>query len=489
MQLPEEFLREMKELLGGEYEDWLKSFEETKGFRGLRINRLKAEPADFSEQAPFSLRPVPWTENGYYIEGEERASRHPWYAAGRYYLQEPSAMTPAACLPVEEGDRVLDLCAAPGGKATELAAKLQGTGILVANDISNSRAKGLLKNLELFGAGNILVTSETPERLCLYFEGWFDKILVDAPCSGEGMFRKEPAMVRDWQEKGPSFYAPIQKEILLQAARLLRPGGLLLYSTCTFSVRENEESVLTLLRREPGFEVLPLPVPGDELGFAPGRPDLVKEPLSTEEHEGLRRAVRLYPHRLSGEGHFTALLRKKENKEGALKEEHQSLAGKERSFGEPKTLPSEWEEFSKGFRFPGKAKDNEREKLFHRERLRLYEGRLYALPEALTARNIRGLRFLRTGLYLGEVLKKRFEPSPALAMYLRKDEWGLCVDLDGEDERVIRYLKGETLDVEDLTEDRAKGWCLVCVDGSPLGWGKLSNGSLKNKYYPGWRWQ
>ncbi len=195
LRLPESFLQEMRELLGDAYTAWEKSYEKSEGYRGLRVNTGKLCPKEFQALSAFSLRPVPWTKNGFYLEGQEQASRHPYYAAGLYYLQEPSAMTPAACLPIEEGDRVLDLCAAPGGKATELAAKLHGTGVLVANDISNSRAKALLKNLELFGAGNILVTSETPERLLQYFEGWFDKILVDAPCSGEGMFRKEPSMV------------------------------------------------------------------------------------------------------------------------------------------------------------------------------------------------------------------------------------------------------------------------------------------------------
>ena len=486
MRLPDAFTEEMKRHLGGEYSAWLESFHqgETENFRGLRVNTLKTAPEDFVRRSPFRLRPVPWTENGFYIESGERASRHPYYAAGLYYLQEPSAMTPAAVLPVEKGDRVLDLCAAPGGKATELAAKLQGTGLLAANDISNSRAKALLKNLELWGAGNILVASESPERLCSYFEGYFDKILVDAPCSGEGMFRKEPSMVRDWEEKGPSFYAGLQREIVSQAARLLRPGGLLLYSTCTFSVKENEETVLSLLRMEPGFRVLPLPLPeGEEKpDFAPGRPDLVSGDvpggaLTEEEKRQLSLAARLYPHRIGGEGHFTALLQKKgteTEKRSPAKEK-----GRRKKDGSGKALPECWTEFAKTLKRP-----------LDESRIRLYEDRLYLLPEELVRQNIRGLRFLRTGLYLGEIKGKRFEPSQALAMWLRKEEAALSVDFPAEDGRVIRYLKGETLDVEDLSlPPKASGWVLVCVDGFPLGWAKLSGGMLKNKYYPGWRWQ
>lgn len=533
MELPGKFTEEMKELLGGEFSAWLKSFEREEGsspssgqaaasgsresLRGLRVNTLKTEPEAFRKRFSSLLRSVPWTKNGFYIEGDQKASKHPYYAAGLYYLQEPSAMTPAAALPIEEGDRVLDLCAAPGGKSTELAARLLGTGLLVANDISNSRAKALLKNLELFGAENILVTSESPDRLCSYFEGFFDKILIDAPCSGEGMFRKEPSMVRDWKEKGPDYYAQLQKEIVSQAVRLLRPGGLLLYSTCTFSVKENEETVLTLLRSEPGFRVLPLalPRPAEEYGFAPGRPDLVScgSALSADEAAQLRLAARLYPHRIDGEGHFAALLQKQgaaargRNTEcGTAGRKAAEYRAEER--GES-GLPEEWREFSRLLHRP-----------FDERRIRLYDGRLYLLPEELLARNIRGLRFLRTGLLLGEMKGKHFEPSQALAMSLRREDFAAPLDFSLEDERVFRYLKGETLDVEDKEasegaedapeelsgsqikkkksgqkkkekdkdKDKAGSWRLVCVDGFPLGWGKLSNGMLKNKYYPGWRW-
>ena len=464
MYLPEQFLKDMQELLGEEADAWQQSYEQEdekageRGFRGLRVNTGKISPEAFRELSDFSLRPVPWTGNGFYLEGEERASRHPYYAAGLYYLQEPSAMTPAACLPIEAGDRVLDLCAAPGGKATELAAKLHGTGILVANDISNSRAKALLKNLELFGAGNILVTSETPERLLTYFEGWFDKILVDAPCSGEGMFRKEPSMVKDWEEKGPAYYSEIQKGVVRAAARLLKPGGMLLYSTCTFSPLENEGTIRRLLEEE-DFTLLSLPLPKsrEALGFAPG--------LGT-----CGEAARIYPHRIEGEGHFVALLRKN----GCSNEGRRSISAGKGAF---KKVPAEWTDFAKDLQCP-----------MEERLLRLYDGKLYLLPEALADQNIRGLRFLRTGLYLGEVKQKRFEPSQALAMYLRKEDFSRIVDLKAEDDRTIRYLKGETLDVEELVSAKAKGWCLVCVDGYPLGWGKLAGGTLKNKYYPGWRW-
>lgn len=471
MKLPELFLNQMRELLGAEYEAFEKSLV-FPGYRGLRVNTSKTDTEAFQAAAPFPLERIPWIPNGFYLEEEAKASLHPWYAAGLYYLQEPSAMTPASCLPVEEGDRVLDLCAAPGGKATELAARLKGSGLLAANDISNSRAKGLLKNLELSGAANILVTSETPERLASYFEGFFDKILVDAPCSGEGMFRKDSAMVRDWEEKGPAHYAPLQRSILEQAARLLRPGGLLLYSTCTFSPEENEGSVLHLLKARPDFRVLPLPA---SEGFSPGRPDLLGEASDTFYGEQLARCLRLYPHRIRGEGHFLALL-KKEGETSAQKGTFPkpSLTGK---LEEKAAAP--WKAFASRLRTDRNP-----------ENLRLYDGKLYWLPDALLERNIRGLRFLRTGLYLGDLEKNRFVPSQAMAMALRKEDWADWVDLPAKDGRVIRYLKGETLDAGDLMKEEASsGWYLVCTDGFPLGWAKLVNESLRNKYYPGWRWQ
>lgn len=236
-QLPEAFLKEMEQLLGDEYEAYIKSYEEA-WKPGLRVNTLKIMPEEFKNLSHLELTPVDWTEKGFYYEDTERPARHPFYYAGLYYLQEPSAMAPAAVLPVEPGDKVLDVCAAPGGKSTELAAKLQGKGMLVSNDISYSRARALLKNLELAGAENISVLSEEPGKLAAVWPEFFDKILVDAPCSGEGMFRREEDMVKDWVSRGPSYYSSIQREILEQAVAMLKPGGMMLYSTCTFSKKK-----------------------------------------------------------------------------------------------------------------------------------------------------------------------------------------------------------------------------------------------------------
>ena len=247
MYLPEAFQKKMKAILGEEYDDFLAGFEKPRHY-GLRVNTAKITVEEFKELVPFHLTQIPWVENGFYYEEEDAPTRHPYYYAGLYYIQEPSAMTTASRLPVGPGERVLDLCAAPGGKATELGAKLKGKGMLLANDISNSRAKGLLKNLELFGMKNMLVTDEKPAKLAQRFPAFFNKILLDAPCSGEGMFRKEEALARDWTPEKSAELSDIQKDLVLKAADMLRPGGMLLYSTCTFSPEENEQTIEYLLQ-------------------------------------------------------------------------------------------------------------------------------------------------------------------------------------------------------------------------------------------------
>lgn len=463
-QLPEAFLLKMQELLGEEFGQYLESFKE-EWKPGLRVNTLKLSPGELAELVPWNLEPVPWADNGFYYDGTLdgevlRPSKHPAYYAGLYYLQEPSAMTPAAMLPVVPGDRVLDLCAAPGGKSTELASKLKGRGMLVSNDISYSRARALLKNLELAGAANICVTSEAPEKLAGVWPEFFDKILVDAPCSGEGMFRRDEDMVKDWNEKGPEYYVPIQRQILSQAAAMLRPGGYMLYSTCTFSVEEDEENVAYVLEEFPQMQLCCLDldkVPGACGGF------------------GLSGCMRLFPHRLKGEGHFLALMRKKGGDDG----------GKE-------ILPP-MDPGTAGKRVRAVEKEKELDAFLRQsgtewdyERIVIHQDNAYYLPEGL-AWNL-PLRFLRTGLFLGELKKGRFEPSQALAMSMKAGQFPNTVSFPGGDSRVLRYLKGDTISLEG-DEGPVKGWCLAAMEGFPLGWAKGTGMSLKNKYYPGWRWQ
>lgn len=494
--LPREFEIKMKKLLGAEYEEFLDSYDRPRNF-GLRVNVDKISTEEFEKKAPFHLTKIPWTENGYYYEEQDMPARHPFYYAGLYYLQEPSAMTPASRLVSQPGDRVLDLCAAPGGKATELGARLHGKGVLVANDISASRAKALLKNVEVFGIRNSFIVNEVPAKLAENFPEFFDKILVDAPCSGEGMFRKDPAVAKVWEGNKPYECAKQQKEIITRAAQMLAPGGDLLYSTCTFSPEENEQVIQFLLDSREDMEIREIK-PFE--GFAPGRPDVAYEGWDSEESENrkmgsadLKKCVRIWPHKMAGEGHFLALLHKRTPGEDAghhvAENPVQGDISDIKGIGKPETkaLTEFFADVSMEMNW---------------KQVEVRKGQVYLVPEALGAR--KGLVFLRNGLYLGEIRKDRFEPSQSFAMALKKKEYMAVIDLDYSDMRVEKYLRGETLDVDDIVAKNLqaaseadlpkavrkrleKGWQLVCVNGYPLGWGKLVNGTLKNKYHAGWR--
>jgi len=316
-QLPEVFVREMKERLGGEFESFMASYDAPRLY-GLRSNSLKMAPARWRRQSPFRLRPVPWCETGSYYDGDDRPAKHPYYHAGLYYIQEPSAMAPVELLDVRPGHRVLDLCAAPGGKSTQIAAKLQGEGVLVTNDNAAERTKALAKNIELAGVRNAVVLNEEPASLAPVFARWFDRILIDAPCSGEGMFRKDESMIAAWERHSVERCSTMQRDILRHAAAMLAPGGVLVYSTCTFSPVENETQIAALLAEHPELEPVPVRLAP---GFAPGRPDwagqaegrLVGEAEEMDREEGIASGgmVRLWPHWLDGEGHFAAVIRRR----------------------------------------------------------------------------------------------------------------------------------------------------------------------------------
>ena len=472
MNLPEQFVAEMKRILG---ESGFAAYEEAlakPAKYGLRINTLKADPEELAKALPFDLRPVPFVRNGFYYSPKEQPSRHPFYSAGLYYLQEPSAMTPASVLPVSPGERVLDLCAAPGGKSTELAAKLCGEGLLVSNDISASRCKALLKNLELFGVENAVILCEDPKKLAGRFPSYYDKILVDAPCSGEGMFRREKKMIPAWKEHGPSFFSPVQRSILSSAVQMLRPGGMLLYSTCTFSAEEDEGTVAHILASHPKMSLVEIDSPE---GFREGMPGLlpagVKKLLSPERLEQICFARRIFPHCVEGEGHFLALFRKENDTAGGLSLEDKTAlpSGKTK-------LPVELTEF---LHLLGR---DDKKTL---SRVALWGEKAVLLPEGTP--DLSGLRVIRSGLLLGECKKNRFEPSQALAMTFKKGVFPNELDLPVSDERVARYLKGETIEAAEHEMRGKNGWILVLADGYPLGFAKRSGSSLKNKYLPGWR--
>lgn len=511
----------MRALLGDEYEKYAECLDKPM-LHGIRINTMKISVSDFLEINPFHLKAVPWCENGfYYDEKLDKPSKHPYYYAGLYYIQEPSAMTPANVLPVCKHDKVLDLCAAPGGKSTELGAELHGTGLLVSNDISASRAKALLKNIELFGIGNALVISEAPHKLKERFFEYFDKILIDAPCSGEGMFRKSASMITAWSDDKNESFAKLQREITGYAVDMLKPGGKLVYSTCTFSPMENEQSVEYMLSLD---ERLSLCEFDRWEEFDGGHPE-----WGTTKNDDLKKCVRLWPHRLAGEGHFVCLVKKGNEADRQVDNEragstivHNGMSSDRSVDGgmsdsgmnddkmmdngmvddgrsddgrsddkiaddemsdngsmaaytkgsykiRASRLPDEITEFFQGFHCA-----------FDFSRMEVSQDKLYYIPECFP--EVKGLRILRCGLYVGEIKKKRFEPSQAFAMSLSGDDYENTVNLSCDDIRITKYLKGETIEAEGKN-----GWALVLVDGYPLGWGKLGNGVLKNKYLPGWR--
>jgi NOL1/NOP2/sun family putative RNA methylase len=427
--LPEKFIERMKKQLPEtEWEAFFAVYGQ-KPLKGLRVNPLKCTRERFETLSPFALSPVPWEENGYYVEAEKLGSS-PYHFAGVFYSQEPSAMIAAPLLDVQAGERVLDLCSAPGGKGTQLASKMNGEGLIVLNEPVFSRAKILSQNVERMGIKNAVVVSEMPEKLAKTFEGYFDKILVDAPCSGEGMFRKNAdEALSEWSEENVMLCADRQTGILDSAVKMLKAGGKLVYSTCTFSLEEDEGQVERFLSEHSEMKLL------------------------AQE--------KLYPHRVRGEGHFAAVFEKVgETPSATLKGAKGNLtrAG-EKAF----------REFEKNF-----FKEKYVEYLFEANNV------LYSLPKGVF--EWRGLNVLRVGLRLGEVVNGRFEPSHSLAMAVKKEECKRFVSLSADDPRLEKFLQGEQIEAE--TEN---GWLIVCVDEFPIGLGKGVNGVVKNHIPKGLR--
>lgn len=450
MKLPEEFIANIRRLLTPEAAEGFFAAYDQPVLAGLRVNTLKISADELQRIAPFKLTPVSWAAEGFYYDRQERPAKHPYYHAGLYYLQEPSAMAPAAVLAPRPGDRVLDLCAAPGGKTTQLAAAMQGEGLLVANDLGSDRVKVLVKNVELAGITNAIIVNETPERLAPRFQNFFDKVLVDVPCSGEGMFRKDAGVMAAWTGQSYLAFSRTQLQLLQTASTMVRPGGKLLYSTCTFTPLENEEVILQFLRNNPDFHLLDIP---KTAGFAPG---------ITAQGECLSAVARLWPHLQPAEGHFLALLERKEGADAPLPSKNQL----------PKVALETYRSFVSQYL----------QKVDFDRCFITYGEYLYSQPHGLPS--LHGLKIVRPGLYLGQLKKQRFEPSHALAMAVRADQAVQCMDFTGNDPDVIRYLKAETLP----NTMEGKGWVLMCVAGYPLGWAKATPEGLKNYYTSAWRW-
>jgi NOL1/NOP2/sun family putative RNA methylase len=452
--LPPQFLSRMQNLLGAEYADFLACYDQPSDV-GIRVNTLKLGVENFQAISPFQLTPIPWVPAGFRLLPGQRPGKHPYHTAGLYYVQDPAAMAVGELLDPQPGERILDLAAAPGGKASHIAALMQGEGLLVANDLNLRRAQVMARNLERWGAHNVIILNENPDHLANHFGAYFDRVLVDAPCSGEGMFRKDPATSKEWQPDDVMKYAARQDILMAQAARLVRPGGTLVYATCTFAPEEDEGTLTRFLDQHNDFELASPPV---FAGFSSGHPEWIET-----SPPDLTKTVRLWPHTAPGEGHFIAVLRKSDGFADSVVA-HPLLNS------DP--MPPEYAPYFQEF--------CERSLNWHPEevRLALKGAYLYQLPA--NGPDLRGLKVVHWGWWLGTMKKKRFEPSHALAMGLEKQDFIQTLDLPLGSREVEAYLRGDV-----LSSAGDNAWVVITLDGFPLGWGKRVQDRLKT-HLPKW---
>lgn len=446
--LPEAFLDEISQILPeSEYEAFLESFQVERAC-GLRFNPLKTDEESFLRQMPFELEKITWAKEGFYYKNEQRPGKHVYHEAGAYYIQEPSAMAVADLLEVKPGEVVLDLCAAPGGKTTQLAVSLQGEGLLVCNEIVPNRAQILSQNVERMGIKNAVVCNEPPERMSQFFPQFFDKMVVDAPCSGEGMFHKNPDAIDEWSKEQVLVCRDRQLFILEHASQMLKSGGTLVYSTCTFNRDEDEGVIRTFLEKHPEFFIDPIEMKD---GFSKGQID---------------GTIRLWPHKVKGEGHFVARMKKVEGPVGTSVKPFVSNVKKE-------TLKDFY------------TFQNEFLRVKYEGNFMWFKDELYLVPDKM--RDLKGLKVIRAGLHLGTNKKNRFEPSHALALALSIDEVKQSLSLTQPE----RFIKGESVSVPDGVVDMAceniKGWIQLRAGSYPIGWGKASGMTIKNHYPKGLR--
>ena len=470
MNLPEKFIERMKSMLSPEeFELFNASYSDEKSY-GLRINPLKIKSQD---ALPFFLSPVPWAKEGFYAVPDEKPGRHVLHEAGAYYIQEPSAMSVAALSDAKPGDIVCDLCAAPGGKSTQLAGMLDGNGLLLSNEIFGQRAKILSQNIERLGISNAVVCNETPENMAKYFPAFFDKIIVDAPCSGEGMFRKDDVAIEEWTSENVALCTQRQRSILSQAQNMLKPDGVIVYSTCTFAPAENEEILVWFLREYPDFcvedyhDIL-------EIDISNGNPDFVSEefkPLTDDEKTAIKGSLRLWPHKIKGEGHFAVRLRKNGGETAIQKKKKKSSGKNILSKSERKQLVEFLTEF---------INDTD---LYSDKRYEYFGDELYLIPDKMP--ELKGIKLLRPGLHIATRKKNRFEPAHAFAKYLKPTD--VKYSFECSDEQAEKYLHGDVIQITDNSLNNAKGFVLVCFKGLSLGWGKITNNTIKNHYPKGLR--
>ena len=459
MNLPIEFEKKMKAFLGDEWDDFLYSYDNNR-FQALRFNTLKVQSPEERMRILKTLKissdkKVSWANEAYYFDENVRPGKHPYHEMGLYYIQEPSAMSAAALLAPKPGMRVLDLCAAPGGKSTQLATYLGDSGLLVSNEINTQRSRILSQNIERMGIKNAIVTNEDSFVLASHFPGFFNAIQVDAPCSGEGMFRKLPEAIEQWSMENVAICAERQKEILDNAAVMLKPGGTIVYSTCTFSKEENEAVIEYFLERHPDFTL--------------------------EEME------RFWPHKVDGEGHFVAKLVRRGSVDTDLKADRKTKKNKNSKNRKNETKPALTKENMKLLsEFLDETISEDMAAWIKNSRLVMFGEQLYRLPDMEV--DIKGLKVQRAGLHIGEFKKQRFEPSHSLALALKLSEAKNVVKLTWDDPQTTGFFNGQSFMLSDeQAAECKKGWVLVCVDGYTAGWGKVNGTQVKNHYPKGLR--
>ncbi len=454
--LPEPFLLRMQQILGPEAQDFFQALQD-QPTSGLRVNNLKITPAHFQELVPWQLKSIPWCPSGFYVTKDIPAGKHPYHSAGLFYLQEPSAMAVAEIVSPKAGELILDLAAAPGGKATHLSSLMSEKGILVCNEVEKKRTKALAGNLERWGSRQTLITNDTPDRLTERWGCMFDRVLVDAPCSGEGMFRKSPETIAQWSEEAVQGCSQRQRKLIDTAGSLVKPGGHLVYSTCTFAAEENEEVISHFIDQQPDFHLEKIHL----VGSSPGRPEWGHGATAS----ALTNTCRFWPHRILGEGHFVALLRKESGTETKWKPQSPI----------PKLLNRQ-HQLVRNF-----LTELNLLEIVEESQLTDVKNQIYAVPQGLPP--TQNLKVVRIGLWLGTIQRERFEPSHSLALTATKARVPNSLDMFPEDERLIRYLQGHP-----LKEPGEEGYVLICVSGYPIGWGKRAKGIIKNAYPKGLRW-
>lgn len=470
--LPEKFKERMERLLGQQSEAFFRAIESGEAVRSFRVNTIKCSVGDFeAADVQIDKRKATFPSDAYYTE-EKTPGRLSCHHSGMIYMQDPSAMATVHAIEIKEGARVLDSCSAPGGKTTQLAAAVGSRGVVVANEYEAKRCRILQSNVERMGCVNTVVVNLDTAVLAETYPAEFDVVLCDAPCSGEGMFRKNLLAIDEWSEENVEMCAERQREILTNVEKCVAQNGYLIYSTCTFSLEENEMNVEWFLDKYPDFELYEVAeglrqVTSDGICFEGCRYDMTK-------------TRRFYPHVSAGEGQFIAVMRRRGDNfcknESTVKQK-----GKKGGAQKPDKQELEAIAAAKSFIDENLLADSFDKDFYE---LAYLNGNVYIKPKiALPKYSV-----FAAGVCVGELVGKRLVPHHQLF-----SAYGACfkrkILLGGDSVQAAQYLRGLEIAIEGFErfEDKADGWAAVLIDGCAVGGGKVSNGVCKNHYPKGLR--